>query len=54
MKNYFLEVDLAHLIAYDEELANYLKFKPAEYLPLVSFRYAAVFAQSELQGSRDS
>lgn len=30
-----LEVDLEHLVAYDERLAQSLKDKPSEYLPLV-------------------
>ncbi|KAJ3027126.1 minichromosome maintenance protein 5 [Rhizophlyctis rosea] len=34
IRRYFLEVDLAHLISFDEELANQVKEKPAEYLPL--------------------
>ncbi|KAJ3089561.1 minichromosome maintenance protein 5 [Quaeritorhiza haematococci] len=33
MKLYFLEVDLAHLISFDEALANKVKDHPAEYLP---------------------
>ncbi|KAJ3035949.1 minichromosome maintenance protein 5, partial [Rhizophlyctis rosea] len=34
IRRYFLEVDLAHLIGYDEVLANQVREKPAEYLPL--------------------
>jgi DNA replication licensing factor MCM5 len=34
-KQYFLEVDMAHLITFDEDLANDLKNSPKELLPLV-------------------
>ncbi|KAI8823127.1 MCM2/3/5 family-domain-containing protein [Fimicolochytrium jonesii] len=34
IKQYFLEVDMAHLMSYDEDLTNQLKEKPAEYLAL--------------------
>jgi DNA replication licensing factor MCM5 len=35
LKQYFLEVDLAHLLSFDEELATLLTDKPAENLALV-------------------
>ncbi|KAI8911962.1 hypothetical protein PhCBS80983_g03226 [Powellomyces hirtus] len=34
IKQYFLEVDMAHLMSYDEDLTNMVKEKPGEYLPL--------------------
>jgi DNA replication licensing factor MCM5 len=34
-KQYVLEVDLDHLIAYNEELANRIRETPAEIMPLV-------------------
>ncbi|KAJ3022004.1 minichromosome maintenance protein 5 [Thoreauomyces humboldtii] len=34
IKQYFLEVDMAHLMSYDEDLTNQIKEKPGEYLPL--------------------
>jgi len=34
-KQYFCDVDIAHLIQYDEELAQKLNNEPAEYIPLV-------------------
>lgn len=34
-KQHVLEVDLEHLIAYNEELANRVRETPAEVLPLV-------------------
>ena len=36
VKRYFCDVDTAHLIAYDEDLANKLNTEPAEIIPLVS------------------
>ena len=35
-KQYVLEVDLDHLIAYNEELANRMRETPADIMPLVS------------------
>ena len=35
VKRYFCDVDIAHLIAYDEELANKLNTEPGEIIPLV-------------------
>ncbi|KAJ3145719.1 minichromosome maintenance protein 5 [Geranomyces variabilis] len=34
IKQYFLEVDMAHLMSFDEDLTNQVKEKPGEYLPL--------------------
>ena len=36
VKQYQCEVDIAHLISYDEELASRLNKEPAEVVPLVS------------------
>lgn len=36
-KQYFIEVDLNHLINYNADLANKLSNSPAEFLPLVSW-----------------
>ena len=35
-KQYAIEIDLEHLIAFNEELANRVRETPAEVLPLVS------------------
>jgi len=35
-KQYFCDVDISHLIQYDEELAQKLNNEPADYIPLVS------------------
>lgn len=35
-KQYLLDVDIAHLISYDEPLANVLVSNPTELIPLVS------------------
>jgi DNA replication licensing factor MCM5 len=34
-KQYFCDVDMSHLIQYDEELAQKLNNEPADYIPLV-------------------
>lgn len=34
-KNYYIDVDIAHLISFDEELAHRLVNEPADVLPLV-------------------
>lgn len=36
VKQYYCDIDIAHLISYDEELAHKLQQDPAEVLPLVS------------------
>ena len=36
VKHYFLEVDMTHLIDYDEQLADDLKQKPKVLVPIVS------------------
>jgi DNA replication licensing factor MCM5 len=35
-KQYFLEIDMGHLISFDEELANSLTNNPTDLLPSVS------------------
>jgi DNA replication licensing factor MCM5 len=35
-KQYYCDVDIAHLIAYNEELADRLNNEPAEIIPMVS------------------
>jgi DNA replication licensing factor MCM5 len=37
IKRYFCDVDIAHLISYNEELAHKLTTEPAEIIPLVGF-----------------
>ena len=41
-KQYVLEVDLDHLIAYNEELANRMRETPADIMPLVGHPSACV------------
>lgn len=36
IKQYYCDVDIAHLISYNEELAHKLTTQPAEIIPLVS------------------
>ena len=35
VKQYYCDIDIAHLISYDEELAHRLTQEPAEIIPLV-------------------
>ena len=35
IKQYYCDIDIAHLISYDEELAHRLTQEPAEIIPLV-------------------
>ena len=35
VKQYYCDVDIAHLISYDEELAHRLSTQPADIIPLV-------------------
>lgn len=35
VKQYYLDVDIAHLISFDEEVAHNLNTEPAEIIPLV-------------------
>ncbi|KAJ3269265.1 minichromosome maintenance protein 5 [Terramyces sp. JEL0728] len=50
-KTYFLEVDMSHLIVYDEELANQLKSKPKEFLPLFEAAVKTLAIQSNIFGN---
>ena len=38
VKQYFCDVDIAHLISYDEELAHKLTTEPTEIIPLVRIK----------------
>ncbi|KAI9341271.1 MCM2/3/5 family-domain-containing protein [Zopfochytrium polystomum] len=51
MKQYFLEVNLAHLSSFDEDLSNYLKERPADVLPL--FEVAVKAVAKRLRASQD-
>ncbi|KND00835.1 MCM DNA helicase complex subunit MCM5 [Spizellomyces punctatus DAOM BR117] len=54
IKQYFLEVDMAHLMSFDEDLTNQIKEKPAEYLPLFEDAVKTVAKQSNYHtGSGD-
>jgi DNA replicative helicase MCM subunit Mcm2 (Cdc46/Mcm family) len=35
VKNHFLEIDMAHLLAFNEQLASDLKKSPKKYMPPV-------------------
>lgn len=36
MKQYYCDIDIAHLISFNEELAHKLTTEPADLIPLVS------------------
>lgn len=38
VKQYYCDIDIAHLISYNEELAHKLTTEPADLIPLVSIR----------------
>lgn len=38
VKQYYCDIDIAHLISYNEELAHKLTTEPADIIPLVSYR----------------
>ncbi len=40
VKQYYCDVDIAHLISYNEELAHRLTTQPTDIIPLVSLRKA--------------
>ena len=42
VKRYLCDIDIAHLITYDEELADKLMSEPGEIIPLVSRRIVVV------------
>ena len=50
-KQYVLEVDLDHLIAYNEELANRMRETPADIMPLVGRLQPSHFCQDQPDGS---
>jgi DNA replication licensing factor MCM5 len=35
VKQYYCDIDIAHLISYDEELAHRLNTEPADMIPIV-------------------
>jgi DNA replication licensing factor MCM5 len=43
LKQYYCDVDIAHLISFNEELAHRLVTEPAEIIPLVSMAYRFEF-----------
>lgn len=43
MKQYYCDIDIAHLISYNEELAHKLTTEPADIIPLVSTNSRRVF-----------
>ena len=56
VKQYYCDIDIAHLISYDEELAHKLQQDPAEIIPLVSLplllKIASLTPSSSKQHSR--
>ena len=44
LKHFLVEVDLSHLITFDEELAAQLKERPADFLPLVNNHWRFYFS----------
>lgn len=42
VKQYYCDIDIAHLIVYNDELAQNLTQNPAEVIPLVSWLYTPV------------
>lgn len=48
---YFLEVELDHLVSYDEALANQIREYPIQYIPLFEEVVESVARQSGLIGS---
>ncbi|KAJ3121152.1 minichromosome maintenance protein 5 [Nowakowskiella sp. JEL0407] len=54
IKQHFIEVDFSHIVSYDEELANHLKDRPAEYLPLFENAIRKLAAQTRLGGESDA
>ena len=49
VKQYYCDVDIAHLISYNEELAHKLTTQPADFIPLVSAAPEAPFQHSDVQ-----
>lgn len=46
VKQYFCDIDIAHLISYNEELAHKLTTEPADIIPLVSIVFRLAVADS--------
>lgn len=42
VKQYYCDIDIAHLISYNEELAHKLTTEPADIIPLVSKQIAGI------------
>lgn len=47
VKQYYCDVDIAHLISYNEELAHKLTTQPADIIPLVRY-FVAIISSEEL------
>lgn len=46
VKQYYCDIDIAHLISYNEELAHKLTTEPADIIPLVSIALGLPMADS--------
>jgi DNA replication licensing factor MCM5 len=46
VKQYYCDIDIAHLISYNEELAHKLTTEPADIIPLVSMAFRLITANS--------
>lgn len=44
MKQYYCDIDIAHLISYNEELAHKLTTEPGDIIPLVSSLVTLILA----------
>jgi DNA replication licensing factor MCM5 len=43
VKQYYCDIDIAHLIVYNDELAQNLTQNPAEVIPLVCGKYSMIW-----------
>jgi DNA replicative helicase MCM subunit Mcm2 (Cdc46/Mcm family) len=50
VKQYYCDIDIAHLISYNEELAHKLTTEPADIIPLVSIAFRIIMADSNRLG----
>lgn len=48
IKQYYCDVDIAHLISYNEELAHKLTTEPADIIPLVSTWSSKTLARTDI------
>jgi DNA replicative helicase MCM subunit Mcm2 (Cdc46/Mcm family) len=46
VKQYYCDIDIAHLISYNEELAHKLTTEPADIIPLVRMAFRLITANS--------